>query len=119
MSFVINCSSRPLRGLVAYTLIGEMPGRPDHPLCRYDIQASRHRNPQWWPPPVIPPRVIHRHLYNERAVREGQGWDWCADLVLAPELSARHNSAVLSQVFIDGIALTIQDPEVRDLFSRM
>src|SRR4051812_18429946 len=45
----------------SFTLYGQLPGRPGHPLCRYDVQDQKHTNhPRWFEPRWVMPLVAHR-----------------------------------------------------------
>src|SRR5438128_428070 len=63
--FVIETCKCIARGEASFTLFGKLIGYPEHPLCRYEVQISRHSNPKWFPPSMIGPRVLHKHVYNE------------------------------------------------------
>jgi len=66
------------------TLEGKLPGRIFEGLLRYNVHDSIHANPEWFPPPIIESGDLHRHVYQERAVREGRDWDACAELLKLP-----------------------------------
>lgn len=65
----------------ALTLEGRLIGRPFEGLLRYNVHDSIHRNPDWFPPPIVESGTLHRHVYREQAVREGRDWDACAEVL--------------------------------------
>jgi hypothetical protein len=121
--FCVECCKCPARGEASYTLFGKLLGYVEHPLCRYDLQVCRHTNPRWFPPWVIGSRVLHRHIYNERAIRENCTWDKCAEPLKIPKpkrkLSFQQSIDRLTPHFLTDIKLDIYDPKVAGmLFQR-
>lgn len=112
--FIVETCLCPGRGEAAFTLLGKLLGYTEQPLCRYEVQISRHTNPRWFPPFVIAPRALHRHVYNERAIREDWPWDKCAELLKQPKrkLSLQQAIDILTPIFINDVRLEIHDPDV-------
>lgn len=68
-------------GLTLYAAIGL---RPMLPICRYDFDDNEHENPDFCAFPSVTSGSFHRHVYNERAVRELDRWDACAEKLELP-----------------------------------
>jgi hypothetical protein len=101
---------------ISIALYAAIQPRPLRPFCRYDVHDSPHENPAWFPPPVIPPGVFHRHVYNERAIQEGdvEDWDACAeplDLVLGG--SPQSQKERLKHRFIADLRISFEDRDTR------
>ncbi|MDP9172891.1 MAG: hypothetical protein M3O30_03385 [Planctomycetota bacterium] len=122
--FAIESCKCIVRGEVSFTLFGKMLEYPEHALCRYEMQLCRHNNPKWFPPSFISSRALHKHVYNERAIRDDMPWDKCAELLNLKKrprrkLSLQQAIDLITPIFINEIRLEIHDPNVRQLlFSR-
>lgn len=118
--FVIETCRCPSRKEASFTLFGKLAGYPEQPLCRYEIQICRHNNPKWFPPPTVMPWVLHKHVYNERAIREGHPWDKCAEPILKKmprnKLSLQQAMDRLSGIFLTETVVSVESPETNDLF---
>lgn len=119
--FTIEICRCVARQEASFTLFGKLVGYPDSPLCRYETQLCRHTNPKWFPPSVIPSRMLHRHVYNERAIREDWTWDKCAEplkLKSVPKrkLSLQQSIDRLAPEFLKDTKIEIHDPDSASLF---
>jgi hypothetical protein len=119
--FEIETCRCPAREEASFTLFGKLIGCPQEPLCRYEVQWCRHTNPRWFPPAYIGLRELHKHVYNERAIRENWPWDKCAELLNVKkkpkkQLSLQQCIERLGGIFLDETHTTIDDPASRDLF---
>jgi hypothetical protein len=114
--FSVESSICIARREVAFTFFGQLIGYPMLPLCRYDFQRGKHKNPRWWPGPEwIEPRVLHRHIYDERAEREGLGWDGCAEII--GEAVDRVQQAIdrLTPAFLSDLNIEVHDPDAKGM----
>jgi hypothetical protein len=111
--FWIESCRCPGRCEASFTLIGKLLEYPEHPLCRYDFQISKHTNPKWFSPYVIGPRVPHRHVYNEKAIREGWTWDKCAEPIHQKKRTYSLEQAInlLAPIFLNDLRIEIYDPD--------
>lgn len=113
--FAVETCRCVARGEASYSLFGKLLGYPEHVLCRYDLQTCRHTNPKWFPPFVIGSRVLHRHIYNERAIRDDWPWDKCAEPLDIPKtkrkLSFQQSIDRLTPHFLADIKLEVYDPD--------
>jgi hypothetical protein len=122
--FVIEICRCIARGEASFTLFGKLLGYTEHPLCRYEIQCSRHTNPKWFSPSMFGSFIPHKHIYNERAVREDYSWDKCAE-PLRMSLPRKKRKLTITQ-WIDRIGphflkdanIEISDPRAMPLFGR-
>lgn len=61
--------------------------KPRHAICRYDVHAGKHRDPEGdvcglLPIPMeVPPLMPHSHTYCPAAVQQDLKWDSCAIIV--------------------------------------
>lgn len=113
IEFIIERVDRRDRGEVTLNLYVKLPELARaHPLCRYDLQNLRHRNPKWFTPKIIPSRTFHKHVYNERAVRENLPKDWalCAEPIdIKPERDFQRNLSKLLRVFLEELHIEMHD----------
>jgi len=119
--FIIESCHCLSRRQVSFSLFGKMKGYPEHALCRYEIQTIRHRNPDWFPPQYVGNRVLHKHVYSERAIREGYTWDKCAEVLLCrPQIFILERAIDhLTPLFLSELKIEIHDPDVlTSLFGR-
>lgn len=121
--FCIEICHCPARGEASFTLFGKLNGYTDHPLCRYETQIGRHVNPKWIDPYFIGAGILHRHVYNERALREGWPWDKCAEplkLTKVPKRKLSLQQAIdqMTPIFLRDLEIEIHDPDVNVLFGR-
>lgn len=113
-----SCHCYPRRE-ISFTLFGRMLSYPSVPICRYEVQNGRHRNPAMYPPRFVGNRVLHTHVYNERVIRHGGSWDACAD-VIGPAVD-RVQEAIdrLTPLFLEQLSIEVHDPDVSgELFGR-
>lgn len=89
MDFNIAIVRSPRIGSESITLIGKILGRDRRAIARYDIHDAAHKNPPWFDPGFIGPRQPHRHLYNERALKEDREWHACAEPLDLPDDAQR------------------------------
>jgi hypothetical protein len=118
--YVVECCKCAARGEASFTLFGRLLGYPEHSVCRYERQLCRHNNPRWFPPSVIGSNVLHRHVYNERAVTEDWPWDKCAEplKIVVPKRKLSLQQAIdrLTPEFLKDIKLEVHDPQTMGLF---
>jgi len=116
--FTIEICRCSVRHEASFTLFGRLLEYPEHPICRYEIQLCRHRNLKWFPPRIVDPRMLHKHVYSERAIREGWPWDKCAEPIgqNRKNLSLEQAIGRLTPVFLENLKIEIHDSEVQDLF---
>lgn len=120
--FVIEACRCVARGEASFTLFGKLIGYPEQAICRYETQLCLHKNPKWFPPPLIQRRAIHRHVYNERAIREDWPWDKCAELVTFDKAMPRKKLSLQQYIerigpkFLKDTNTEVHDPDSRDLF---
>jgi len=119
--FIIEVCRCVARCEASFTLTGKLLGYTEHPLCRYDIQCSRHKNPKWFSPSMFGPFVPHKHVYNERGVRDDYAWDKCAE-PLQMSLPKRRRLTVtqwvdrIGPIFLKEANIEIRDPGAMPLF---
>ena len=112
------------RGEASFTLLCKLVGYPEEALCRYEIQLATHRNPKWFPPAYVGKRVPHKHVYNERAMREFGAWDKCATpLVFKPAPKRKMSlqqyiDRMIAPEFLKDVHVDIHDPDSMGLFYR-
>lgn len=117
--FVIESCHSDSRREVSFTLLGKLIGCPRVPLCRYESQIGRHKNPEWYPPEWVEDRVLHRHVHSERAIREGLAWCACADVIGPPVERIQQAIDHLTPIFLKELTIEIHDRDVRTgLFGR-
>jgi hypothetical protein len=104
---------------IAITLYAEIHPRPLIPICRYDVHDTPHPNPPWFPPPLIESGVYHRHVYNERAIVEGDPDDWCKCaevLQIAPGGSPQVQLQRLRLAFIGDMKIRFEETDTLNEF---
>lgn len=121
--FAIEACRCIARGEASFTLFGKLIGYPEEPLCRYEVQLVRHTNPRWFSPLVVGPRILHKHVYNERAIREGWMWDKCAEPLRQKSTPRRRLSLQqcidrIAPIFLKETNVEIYDPDSMSLFGR-
>lgn len=123
--FVVETCRCIARGEASFTLFGKLIGYTEHPLCRYEIQISPHRNPKWFPPTMFGSLVPHRHIYNERAIREDHSWDRCAEPLKELAVPKKGKKFSVQQwidrigpIFVKDVRLDVADPDADPLFGR-
>jgi hypothetical protein len=119
-SFEVEIFQCHTRTEIAFTLHAKLQGYTKVAVCRYDYQPGRHKNPKWFPPAVISNRVLHRHVYSPRAIREDLPWDACAEVISPLEVRGMQAATDrLTQLFVQGLAIDVHDPDFRSgLFAR-
>lgn len=101
------------------SLYAEIAPRRVLPICRYEIHDSLHTNPLWFPPVVIEGGQFHKHVYNERSIREGDQRDWCecaSPLDLGGQCSPDIAMQRLKNKFIDDLHLNFDERDDRQTF---
>jgi hypothetical protein len=119
--FTIEIFKCAARGEASFTLLGRPSGYPEHALCRYEIQLVRHTNPKWFEPVFIGPRALHKHVYNERAIREDFPWDKCAEplaLKSHPRRRLSLEQAInrIAPIFLKELCVEILDRDTMSMF---
>lgn len=112
--FWVEARHRPIgRVKTSLTLYAKIPGRNGHAVCRYDVQDQKHTNhPKWFLPRYVGRLVAHRHIFNEKAVREGHSWDACAEpLHLGDVGPVEHRIERTARVFLSDTNITVHDPD--------
>jgi hypothetical protein len=121
--FVIETCRCIARGEASFTLFGKLAGYPEQALCRYEVQICRHANPKWFLPSMIGPRVLHKHVYSERAIREDWTWDKCAEPLKQHsrprrKLTLQQCIDRLAPIFLQETNVKIHDADSMGLFGR-
>jgi hypothetical protein len=104
---------------IAITLFAQIVPRNLTPICRYDVHDSPHNNPKWYSPRKIASGKVHRHIYNERAIRDGDlaSWSDCGDSVRLPTGgSPASQRDRLKRKFIGDLNLHFDQREDQTLF---
>jgi hypothetical protein len=116
--FWIEICRCAVRSEASFTMAAKLLEYPEHALCRYEVQLGSHTNPKWFTPHFVDRRALHKHIYNERAIREGFTWDKCAEPVKQPKRKLSFQQAIdhLTPIFLEELRIEIHDPNVRGLF---
>jgi hypothetical protein len=103
-------------------LHAQLPNRPSHPVCRFDLQNGVHINPDWSTPPAIKSGEPHAHYYSSRGEREFNKWDVVAtpvDLGSKRKLNYETEKRNLRGKFWDAMNIRSVDSEsAGQLFGR-
>jgi hypothetical protein len=118
--FTIEICRCVVRAEASFTLLGKMLGYPEHALCRYETQICWHTNPKGYASGDIGPRAPHKHIYNEKMIRDGYPWDRCAEGLklkkVRRKLSLEQTINRMAPIFLNEINVEIFDPDVAPLF---
>jgi hypothetical protein len=121
VQFEVEAYKCPEKNEASFTLIAKSVGRPEQAICRYEIHIGRHKNLRWMSPVFVGSKIPHKHIYNEKAVRDDWPWDQCAEPLkfkksLPRKISLQQAIDRIAPIFLVEVHLEIYDPNVQTLF---